>query len=394
MPMAMDFSKFKLKKNYHGKEVFFDFVLKDHTGHGGKAFKGFASIKTFLEDNSDRAIYLTLDQTADFHEENEKIVVNLQAYQAFWRTIAQSSQNRFQAFLAQKLKHFSEEDKKQVIAESTEQEIVENINPDILEKIRSTKNPDIVDMEQVIVVNDQNKKLVFEEILKGNYPNEFWDLLKTKEPQLTDTLAAAQLQIHRKKIVEELNLRLATGNFPETSGDDSWQKWIYEHNWLFGVIYQEPIEKAKINIAGVMPDFVFPTLDGFVDILEIKLPSKEVIVEDASHTGSWVWSPDSNKAIGQVVNYLCEIDRLRLEIEKEIERVHLKKILVLKPRAFILIGRSDDWTTNKKEGLRKLNDSLHKIEFLTYTDLSQRGEALVENLMPIDFPSAVGATSL
>ena len=377
----MDFSRFTLKKYYRGRGVFFDFNLKDYTGHSGKSFTGFASIKTFLERNSDRIICLTLDQTPDFHEEGEKLVVNLRAYQNFWRTIAQNSRNRFQAFLAQKTKHYSEEDKKQVIAKSTEQEIVENINPTILEKIRSTKNPDVVDMEQVIVVNDQNKKMVFEEILKGNYSSDFWDLLKTKEPQLTDTLAAAQLQIHRKKVVDELNQRLATGNFSETSGDDSWQKWIYKHNWLFGVNYQEPIQKVKINVTGVMPDFIFPTLDGFVDILEIKLPSKEVIVEDASHAGSWVWSPDSNYAIGQVVNYLCEIDRLKLEIEKEIERVHQKRISVLKPRAFILIGRSDNWTTNKKEGLRKLNDSLHKIEFLTYTDLSQRGEALIESAL-------------
>lgn len=119
----------------------------------------------------------------------------------------------------------------------------------------------------------------------------------------------------------------------------------------------------KINITGVMPDFIFPTLDGFVDILEIKLPSKEVIVEDANHAGSWVWSPDSNYAIGQVVNYLCEIDEFKSAIEKEIERVHQKKISVLKPRAFILIGRTDNWEKDKKEGLRKLNDSLHKIEF-------------------------------
>ena len=39
-----------------------------------------------------------------------------------------------------------------------------------------------------------------------------------------------------------------------------------------------------------MPDYLFPTLDGFVDILEIKLPSFEVIEEDVGHIGSWVWS--------------------------------------------------------------------------------------------------------
>ncbi|MGA2241021.1 MAG: Shedu anti-phage system protein SduA domain-containing protein [Verrucomicrobiota bacterium] len=321
----IDFSRFTFRKYYRGREVFFDFNLKTHTGHSGKSFTGFASIKTFLEKNSDRIIYLTLDQTPDFCEEGEKLVVNLRAYQNFWRTIAQNSRNRFQAFLAQKLKHYSEEDKKQVIAESTEKEIVENINPIIREKIRSTKNPDIVDSEQVIVVNDQNKKQILEEILTRGYSNDFWDLLRTQEPQLTDSLSAAQLNIHRKKIVDELKQRLTTGTFSETSGDDSWQKWIYKHNWLFGINYQEPIQKVKINIAGVMPDYIFPTLDGFADILEIKLPSVEVVEKDSSHPGSWVWSNQSNYAIGQVVNYLCEIGRLRLEIERQIEIVYQKK---------------------------------------------------------------------
>ena len=94
-----------------------------------------------------------------------------------------------------------------------------------------------------------------------------------------------------------------------------------------------------------------------------------------------MWSTKSNYAIGQVVNYLCEIDRLRLEIERQIDTVYRKKVSVLKPRAFILIGQSNNWTPDKKDGLRKLNDSLHGIEILTYSDLSKRGEALVESAL-------------
>ena len=78
-------------------------------------------------------------------------------------------------------------------------------------------------------------------------------------------------------------------------------------------------EKTKINVTGIMPDYLFPTLDGFVDVLEIKLPNDEVILEDTSHPGSWKWTSLTNIAIGQVVNYLGEIDRLRLEIERNIK---------------------------------------------------------------------------
>ena len=53
--------------------------------------------------------------------------------------------------------------------------------------------------------------------------------------------------------------------------------------------------------------------------MEIKLPDDSVILEDTSHPGSWKWTSETNKSIGQVVNYLTEIDRLKLEIERNIK---------------------------------------------------------------------------
>ena len=122
-----------------------------------------------------------------------------------------------------------------------------------------------------------------------------------------------------------------------------------------------------------MPDYLFPTIDGFVDILEIKLPNDDVIVKDNSHNGSWKWSPETNTAIGQVVNYLSEIDRLQLEIEKSIKDKYNLEINLLKPRAYILIGNSKGWDNSKKEGLRKMNHALHGIEVITYKELVDRG---------------------
>ena len=203
-------------------------------------------------------------------------------------------------------------------------------------------------------------------------------MLNTSNPGLADTLSAGHLQIQRKKVIQSLRDRLQK-NYHETSGNDSWQSWIYMHNWLFGANYREAIEKQKINITGVMPDYLFPTADGFVDILEIKLPSFEVLKKDESHKGSWAWSKEANQTVGQVVTYLSEIDRFRLEIEREIQRNYQKEILMLKPRAYILIGQSDSWESEKREGLRKLNHALHGVEIITYSDLVKRGEAFVES---------------
>ncbi|OGM11934.1 hypothetical protein A2Z22_01735 [Candidatus Woesebacteria bacterium RBG_16_34_12] len=235
----------------------------------------------------------------------------------------------------------------------------------------------VAEEDKVIIVDDKNKIPLIQQVLDKGYSTDFWKLLIISHPDLANKLSAGQLQMQRKAVVDELKERL-TRSFPETASADSWQNWIYLHNWLFGVNYHDPIEKQRINITGIMPDYLFPTLDQFVDILEIKLPSEDIILQDASHNGSWVWAEASNYAIGQIVNYLGEIERQRLEIERNIRNVYGLEFSLLKPRAFILIGESFDWTLSKKEGLRKLNNSLHGIEVISYTDLVKRGEVFVD----------------
>jgi len=239
----------------------------------------------------------------------------------------------------------------------------------------------VVDPDAVIIT-DENKVTYIRKIIAAGYDKEVWENLAELNPSLITKLSYARIQSTKRKIVEELNTRLLTGGYSETTGNDSWQKWIYQNNWLFGVNYKKPIEKIKINITGIMPDYLFPTLDGFVDVLEIKLPDHEVINMDTSHSGSWKWAEKTNIAIGQVINYLGEIDRSRLEIEKNVKDKYGYEISLLKPRAFILIGNSDGWDSDKKEGLRKMNHALHGIEVLTYKDLLDRGNQAI-NINPV-----------
>ncbi len=235
----------------------------------------------------------------------------------------------------------------------------------------------VADKDKVVMVDDANKREIIDQLLGSGYSSDFWNILKDKDPKLATKLSAGHLKSEKEDVLVELNSRLNTGGFAETAGNDSWQSWIYKNNWIFGINYREPIEKTKINIAGVMPDYLFPTADDFLDILEIKLPEEEVIIKDLSHNGSYKWSSKSNEAIGQVVNYINEMERLQLEIQREYKRVYKKDISIIKPRAFILVGKSDTWDLEKKEALRKLNYSLHGIEILTYSDLIVRGESIV-----------------
>lgn len=239
--------------------------------------------------------------------------------------------------------------------------------------IRYGENKYAVVNPDSVVITNENKVAYIKKIIDAGHNEEVWDNLVESNPSLITKLSYSKIQSEKKQIVGELKKRLEEGVFPETRGNDSWQKWIYKNNWLFGINYKKPIEKTKINIMGIMPDYLFPTLDGFVDILEIKLPDDEVIIGNQSRPGSWRWTTEANTAIGQVVNYLSEIDRLRLEIEKNIKTTYGHEISLLRPRAYILIGNSGSWETNKREGLRKMNHALHGIEVLTYKDLLNRG---------------------
>jgi hypothetical protein len=235
----------------------------------------------------------------------------------------------------------------------------------------------VVDPDSVIIT-DENKTQYIRKILEAGYEEETWENIVELNPDLATKLSYARIQVERKKVLDELRDRL-NADYSETKGDDSWQKWISKNNWLFGVNYKQSIEKAKINLSGIMPDFLYFTIDGFVDILEIKLPKDEVLIEDANHKGSWRWTAETNSAIGQVINYLTEIDRLRFENEKEINNETGYEVLFLKPRAYILIGNSYEWNNQKIEALRRLNYYLHNIEIITYKDLFDRGSQFISS---------------
>ncbi len=204
--------------------------------------------------------------------------------------------------------------------------------------------------------------------------------LKQNVQVLRNLLKESSISYYQSKLNELKNRLTSDKKYSETKGNNSWQKWIYDNNWIFGIQYGMAIEKEKVGFDNI-PDFLFPTIDGFLDILEIKLPTSDVIKEDTSHTGSFVWSSDTNKAIGQVVNYIHQIELNQLQIQQKINRHYSKEIgkelFIIKPRAFILIGKSEQYEPEQKEALRKLNYSLHGIEVLTYTDLLQRGNNII-----------------
>ena len=203
--------------------------------------------------------------------------------------------------------------------------------------------------------------------------------LRKRDIEALLRLRSATNIAHYRAILNDLRDRLYAGKrYDEVRGANSWQKWIRRNSWLFGPMYLDPIDRSRVDFQDI-PDFLFPTLDGFMDILEIKLPTKNVIVSDRNR---YYWSADTNRAIGQVTDYIHKMDRNQLLLTQNINRTYSEQlggpITVLRPRAFILIGIDDGWTEREREGHRLLNYALHGIEVMTYNELLRRGECVVE----------------
>lgn len=228
----------------------------------------------------------------------------------------------------------------------------------------------------------KNKKLILQETTNfiETMRKEKYELKRDIE-FLKELKEKSNIYYYQTKLKELKDRLTGDKTYHETSGKNSWQSWIYDNNWIFGVTYQTPIEKEQVGFNQI-PDYLFPTLDGFIDILEIKLPTKSAIFIDNSHTGSYRWSSETSEAIGQVVNYLHQLELHQLEIKQKLERTYCKKnkvpIYSIKPRAYIVIDTKEGWDEDKIEALRKLNYSLHGIEVLTYSDLEQRGSNIIK----------------
>lgn len=257
---------------------------------------------------------------------------------------------------------------------------IPKIAPDLADIIPKSQTEKVIKvLPKAKNLSAKNKSLLIENIAKIIRESKVDK--KKLTPEVLKEITAAANQVYYKNTLEEFNDRLRK-QLPETKGGNSWQTWIYSNTWIFGTSYLEPIEKERVGFSQI-PDYLFPTVDGFLDILEIKVPQKNrIILEDKDHKGAYYWDTETSEAIGQVANYLHELEKNQLQVAQNIRREYKDKyqieISAVKPRAIILIGRTEGWSEEKLEALRKLNFALHGIEIISYDQLLRRGEGLIK----------------
>lgn len=171
-------------------------------------------------------------------------------------------------------------------------------------------------------------------------------------------------QIRYKKSIKELKKM-----FNKKHTEKDYEIWFLNNHWIFGTEYLG-VEKVKIAWKKE-GDIILTSTDGYQDIIELKLPSETVLLYDSSHK-DWYPSAALSKAITQGITYIQESEDARTIIRAK------EKLPFLKPRAKIVIGRSEDWNSDKQDSLRKLNSSLQNIQIMTYDHLLASANRMID----------------
>ncbi len=139
------------------------------------------------------------------------------------------------------------------------------------------------------------------------------------------------------------------------------QDHLSKNPWMFGSEYSELLSRRTWTRDDNLDHMLRRTVDGYVEIVEIKTAFGErLFMHDKSHD-SYYPSSKLSTIIGQVVRYVEEVERNRDSI------IAKDKVDTLKIRARAIAGRDGD--REQVAALRNFNAHLHGIEIITYDQL-------------------------
>jgi len=200
-----------------------------------------------------------------------------------------------------------------------------------------------------------------------NLHGAFHHRLITREIENLDKL----IQLEESgNITEEINKHDELIKYAGRQSEKIFQNWIEANLWIFGVEYIKKHDVRKIALFSE-GDILMESLDGYLDLIELKRPKHSLLKFDKSHTCHYP-HPDLSQVIGQSLFYLQKLGEYKLILEKEYT------VKVIMPRIKIIAGRSHYFDDSQKDCIRMLNSNLNSIQIITYDDLLRFGRLLLK----------------
>lgn len=246
----------------------------------------------------------------------------------------------------------------------------------LIDYIYSMKNVNIPHSRLKVIGEDEQELLdqiklskpFVQKVLHTFNTPEAQDLLIQAKQDDVNNLFASVKQAKNKRALTEVGM-LLDGN----ASEHKLESWIKDNDWVFGIEYIRRLDATRIGIHEDA-DLLVESLDGYIDLIELKKASEFPLFNYDSSHDCYYPSAALSQVIGQTINYLrlMEVNQAVLKSEDGLN--------VLKPRAKVVIGRSSAFRHEKERtALRTLNDTLHNIEIITYDEIVARAYRIVRS---------------
>ena len=238
----------------------------------------------------------------------------------------------------------------------------------ILEKLGSSDLETILQLLEKFESEEKIKGLLesLSELEIENLHGAFQHKLINTEIENLEKLIQLEME---GNITSEINNHEELVKYKAGQPEKIFQNWIESNLWVFGIDYIKKHDSRKIALFSE-GDLLMESVDGYLDLIELKRPKHELFRFDDSHKCFYPHTSLS-QVIGQSLFYLQKLQDYKLNIEKEYE------VKVIMPRVKIIIGRNSNFKDEEKDSLRMLNSNLNSIQIITYDDLFQFGKLIL-----------------
>lgn len=223
--------------------------------------------------------------------------------------------------------------------------VIKNLTPDIIQHL----TPD-----DLKIVENFISHLLEKRYQSNNH--KFIQLARTKIQ--VDTIAIDRI------LVEFEN------NIKNGISENLWGKYLKKNLFLLESKYVKILPELNVILRGSRnADFGMIDTKGYLDIFEIKKPDTPLLSTDTDR-GNYYWHSSTVKALVQAEKYLYNAERKASSLAEDIKREERIDVKVIKPRAILIIGHSNQLDNEQKsDDFKVLRKSLKNIDIVLYDEL-------------------------
>ena len=229
------------------------------------------------------------------------------------------------------------------------------------------------------------------------YELQFDKYIQRQDSSLVSMSPASSQKFYKENIQVEFHqfqsMRKELAELLDRADSVSEQVWQEAIHGILQLLYPKYIAGIReVVIKGVdrhdkRPDFLLVDANGYIDILEIKKPSVQLLTRQSSYRNNYVPVRELAGAIQQIEKYIYFLnawgntgeDTLKKQLSSFLPDSVLPKIV--NPQGILLLGRSNQFTRQQRDDFELIKRQYkHIAEIMTYDDLVQRIDNIIASL--------------